>query len=178
MSQKPYPTPAKLSIPIDAYKVSGYRFGDRVRSRIILWARHLGEDVLADPGTSIKAIGEGEVIWSEIRPGSKQRRNWGGIVIIGHTHVSTSEQFYSLYGHITDLQVKVGDVVQAGDLVGKVAAGHTPENGWWARPHLHFGIYTGPWMGQVLPGWAKVFEQRTKMHWWQAPQQFLRRYPK
>lgn len=175
--QKPYPVPQRLTLPVDSYESLGYTLGDRVRSRMVLWARHLGEDVLAKPGTAVHAIGDGQVVWSEMRPGSKEKRNWGGIVIVGHTHATTNDSFYSLYGHISELAVSVGDTVLKGDLVGTVAAGHTPENGWWKKPHLHFGIYVGPWMGQVLPGWARPFEGRTKVHWWRAPKQFIETYP-
>lgn len=177
MEYKPYPTPVRLVPPITPYAITGYGFGDRVRSRVVLWARHLGEDVLADPGTAVHCIGDGEVVWSEVRRGSPDHRNWGGIVIVGHTHAKTGEQFYSLYGHLTTLKVAVGDTLQAGDEVGVVAGGHTPENGWWAHPHLHFAIYDGPWMGQILPGWSRVFERRTKMRWWQVPGRFMKKYP-
>ena len=147
-----YPVAPSLQFPVEPYNVKGHVFGARVRSRFFLWARHLGDDVLLTPGTDVSAIGNGQVIWAEIRPGSSQERNWGGIVIIGHQHKATGESFYSLYGHLASLAVREGDEVEAGQLLGKVAAGETPENGWWRIPLVHFGIYVGPWYQTVLPG--------------------------
>ncbi len=171
-----YPVPARLQLPVDSYNQDGYRFGQRVRSRVILWARHLGEDILAKPGMNVKAIGAGEVVWSETRLGGPNKRNWGGIVIIGHQHKETGQAFFSLYGHMTDITVKAGDEVGLGQPIGVIAGGQTPENGWWKLPHLHFSVYTGPWTNQVLPGYTRFFEGRTKFRWWSRPRQFIEEY--
>lgn len=171
-----YPQPAKLIYPLEPYRVGGYRFGERVRSRWILWARHLGDDVVVDAGTLVKVIGEGEVVWTEIRPGSLERRNWGGVVIVGHTSKQDGSAFYSVYGHMTDLAVQVGQRVAAGQVMGNIAAGSTPENGFWKIPHLHFAIYTGPWQSDILPGYARPFAGRTKFKWWQEPATFIAAY--
>jgi len=166
----------QLQLPVPAYEVKGYHFGERVRSRIILWARHLGDDVVLPVGAHVKAIGHGRVVWSEIRPGSRERRNWGGLVVVEHTHKTSQAPFYSLYGHMKDLEVKVGDQVETGRLLGNVAPGPSPENGWWKTPHLHFGIYVGPWTDAVLPGYKRFFDDRTKFAWWRDPQQFIEEY--
>ncbi|HSX25321.1 MAG TPA: M23 family metallopeptidase [Candidatus Andersenbacteria bacterium] len=166
----------KLEFPIQPYEVTGYRFGQRVRSRMILIARHLGDDILADPGTEVHVIGDGIVVWSEVRLGTPQKRNWGGIVIIEHLHVTTGAKFYSVYGHLEHLAIHVGEEVKLGDRIGLVAKGASPENGFWKLSHLHFGIYTGPWTGKVLPGWLRPFEGRTRFSWWQDPKKFVEGY--
>lgn len=165
-----------LHLPVSPYVVGGYTFGQRVRSRIILWARHLGDDVIVPPGTPIQAAGDGQVVWAEVRPGSLEKRNWGGIVIVSHTHKTTGQTFYTLYGHMNHLRVKIGDTVTAGQQVGEVAAGRTAENGWWKTPHLHFGVYLGPWTDAVLPGYKRFFDDRTRFHWWRNPQVFIKEY--
>ncbi|OGY32968.1 MAG: hypothetical protein A3C02_02540 [Candidatus Andersenbacteria bacterium RIFCSPHIGHO2_02_FULL_45_11] len=162
-----------LRLPIEPYEVTGYAFGQRVRSRKILWARHLGDDILAEPGTKVVCIGDGKVVWSEMRLGTNEKRNWGGVIIVEHTNSETGLVFYSVYGHITNLAVSQGAQVAVGDHIGDVAPGSTPENGWWKLPHLHFGIYTGPWMQKVLPGYARPFEGRTKFSWWENPKSFI-----
>lgn len=177
-SGKTYPAPQRLHFPVEPYVVSSRAFGERVRSRIILWARHLGDDIALSPGTAVTAIAEGKVVWAEVRAGSLQHRNWGGVVILGHKHKDTDEAFFSLYGHLKDLTVQRGDVVTAEQRLGVVAPGNTAENGWWKTPHVHFGIYTGPWVGAVLPGYARPFDGRTKFAWWQRPQPFIERYNK
>lgn len=141
-----------------------------------MWARHLGDDILADAGTPVVASGPGTVVWSEVRPGWPGKPNWGGIVVIGHTHKDTKEAFYTLYGHMTKLHVRVGDVVEGGRLIGEVAAGHTSDNGWWKLSHLHFAVYIGPWSEHVLPGYTRPFEGRTKYKWWRDPREFIREY--
>jgi murein DD-endopeptidase MepM/ murein hydrolase activator NlpD len=184
-----------LKLPVEPYIVNGYHFAQRLRRRIILWATHLGDDVVAEPGTPVYAIGEGEVVWSEMRLGTSEHRNWGGLVII--KHVITSPQtlssieergdhevvgeivFYSIYGHITNLQVKKGERVQLGQTLGVVAPGNTPENGMWVTPHLHFAIYTGSWREKVLPGyarlddWLRLSPRRTRLAWWHNPRDFI-----
>lgn len=165
-----------LMLPIDPYAVTGYTFGQRVRSRKILWARHLGDDIVALEGTKVVCIGDGKVVWSEIRGGTKEKHNWGGVVIVEHINPATGLFFYSVYGHLKDLGVQQGEEVSKGVSIGVVAGGNTPENGYWQLAHLHFGIYTGPWMHKVLPGYARPFEGRTKFSWWVDPKSFIESY--
>lgn len=169
-------TAGALRLPVESYEVMGYKFGQRVRSRKILWARHLGDDILTDAGTKVVCIADGKIVWSQMRLGTPEHRNWGGVVIVEHINIQTGLPFYSIYGHITNLTVSQGSTVSMGDHIGDVAAGSTPENGCWKLPHLHFGIYTGPWTQSVLPGYARPFEGRTKFSWWQNPKPFIEAY--
>lgn len=171
-----YPIPPRLALPLSSYVVNGYRFGERAAGRWWLPAWHLGEDIIIATGTPVVAIGAGQVLWSAIRPGSQRRRNWGGLVIIGHCRDGRQQPFYSLYGHITDLTVKVGEQTAAGQQLGVVAPGPSPANGWWQTAHLHFAVYTGPWFNQVLPGYKRLWRPGTKMAWWQPPQKFIEQY--
>lgn len=175
-----------LVFPIEPYELKPgvYRFGTRVRSRWILWARHLGDDLVVPPGTLVRAIGGGEVVWAAIRPGSAEKKNWGGLIVVKHDNQKAQvskhkiQMFYSLYGHMTGLRVKEGEEVKASQQIGEVAAGLTPENGWWKIPHLHFAIYTGPWTGEILPGYKRFWDGRTKMAWWRDPKPFIEEYNK
>lgn len=176
-----FPAPQKLQLPIEPYDVSGHRFGKIIRRWWILWARHLGDDVVVPPQTPVKAIGDGKVVWSQMRPGDELNRNWGGLIIIAHQcHFKPQDKnnktFYSLYGHLRDLKIKKDDQVHAGQPIGLVAEGYTPENGWWKTPHLHFSIYTGPWENEILPGYNRIEEFRTKTKWWRDPKQFITSY--
>lgn len=171
-----YPLASQLQLPLTPYVVAGYRFGQRVRRRWGLPAWHLGDDLIVPAGTSVASVGAGRVVWAAIRPGSPARRNWGGLVIIGHRRTDNQLSFYSLYGHLTSLVVTTGQEVAGGQPLGVVAAGLTPENGWWQKAHLHFAIYIGPWFHQVLPGYKRLWAPRTKMAWWAAPQKFIEQY--
>ena len=160
-----------LQLPLEPYQVGGYAFGERLRRRFGVPAVHLGEDVVAEPGTRVNAIGAGRVVLAKMLLGSEEKRNWGGVVIIQH------QTFYSIYGHLKVLQVKSGEAVTGGQSLGEVAGSSTPENGWWKIAHLHFAIYTGPWQGQVLPGWWRPERfWRTRLSWWHAPRAFIEEY--
>lgn len=171
-----YPVPDELVFPIVPYAVTGYSFRQRVWRRLFLWATHLGDDIDAPPGTAVVAIGSGEVVWSEMRLGSATKRNWGGVVVIGHGSRDGRSPFFSIYGHVRDLAVHVGDQVVGGQEIGLVAEGSTPENGWWQRPHLHFAVYVGPWRDVILPGYKRPEEFRTKLRWWRNPKTFIEAY--
>jgi murein DD-endopeptidase MepM/ murein hydrolase activator NlpD len=180
-----YPVAQQLQLPLEPYELKDgvYRFGTRVRSRVILWARHLGDDIVVSPATRVCSIGSGKVVWSGIRAGSAMKKNWGGLIVLEHEHRNPNDQipmtkFYSVYGHITDLKVRVGEHVQMGQEIGAVASGNTPENGWWKIPHLHFGIYVGPWTGEILSGYKRLFDGRTKFKWWRDPLPFIKEYNK
>ena len=164
----------KLILPVEPYDVSGYEFGSKVGRWVGFRATHLGDDAVVPAGTNVKAIGDGEVVWSEVRAGSEEKRNWGGIVVIEHKF--EKEVFYSIYGHLKDLEVRVGDKVVVSQKLGVVADSLTPENGWWKIPHLHFAIYTGPWNEEILPGYFRIWERRTKKKWWKSPKDFILKY--
>lgn len=169
-------SPTPLQLPLTPYTIGGYGFRQRLRRHIILWATHLGDDVVAPPGTTVVAISYGKVVFAEIRPGTAQRRNWGGLVVIEHSDPRDNSTFYSVYGHLNNLHVRVGQRVTPTQPLGNIAASTTPENGWWKIPHLHFAIYSGPWHGQTLPGYKRPEQRRTRLKYWHDPQQFIEEY--
>lgn len=164
-----------LQWPVESYTTGDYlKYRERIRRHKILWATHLGDDVVAEAGSLVGAIGAGEVVMADILPGSAEHRSWGGVVVIRHQPQKQTETFYAVYGHMKDLRVAKGDQVTKGQELGQVAGGYTPENGWWKHSHLHFAIYTGPWRGEVLPGyWRPEQFWRTRLAWWHDPQTFI-----
>jgi len=178
MSIVSYPIPQQLQVPIEPYTTGDYHhFGKQLPFKKVLHIIHLGDDVQALPDTPSQAIGDGEVVFSEIKAGKADHKTWGGLVVIGHTDKKTNQVFYSVYGHMYKLAVAVGTGVTKGQVIGYVAPALTPENGWWQHPHLHFSIYTGPWHGQILPGYKRPTEfWRTRLEWWKDPQTFISRY--
>ncbi|HEV7826735.1 MAG TPA: M23 family metallopeptidase [Mycobacteriales bacterium] len=86
--------------------------------------QHKGLDIGATTGTPIRAVGEGTVRLARWYGG------YGNAVIIDHANgVST------LYGHASELDVKPGQRVTAGQLIGKV--GSTGDS---TGPHLHLEV--------------------------------------
>jgi murein DD-endopeptidase MepM/ murein hydrolase activator NlpD len=89
------------------------------------WKPHSGIDLAASYYTPITAADTGEVIWVGW--------DWSGLgwaVKISHgNYIST------IYGHMADYVVKVGQYVNKGDLVG-----HEGSTGASTGPHLHFMV--------------------------------------
>jgi murein DD-endopeptidase MepM/ murein hydrolase activator NlpD len=167
----------QLQLPVEPYRLTpeGRRFGEKVRRRVILWGVHLGDDIVLPPGSPVKAAGAGEVVLARIFPGSEVHRSWGGLVVLRHN--AKERVFYTLYGHLKNLKVMPGNTVVAGQVVGEVAEGSTPDNGWWSTAHVHFAVYTGPWREGALPGyWRPEQFWRTKLSWWHDPKYFIEEY--
>jgi len=116
------------------------------------------------------------VVYSKLHAGSKEKPNWGNIIIIAHKNPKNKKAFFSLYGHLKNRLVKKGDSVKLGQTIGTIGKGNTAENGWWKEEHLHFAIFTGQFPNKVLPGYWTKKSQRTKLNDWQNPTRFIREY--
>lgn len=86
--------------------------------------RHSGLDIDGDTGDPIVAANRGEVVFA----GELVRT--GNTVIIDH-----GMQLFSSYLHMSAFDVKAGDFVEKGDLIGKVGS-----TGFSTGPHLHWSI--------------------------------------
>ena len=112
-----YPLPYAVSIT-DAY---GYRI--HPLSGTYKW--HNGVDLAAGSGTAIYATQSGTVT------SACYNEAYGNMVTINHAN-----GYSSLYGHMTNYIVSVGDYVTQGQTIGYVGS-----TGWSTGPHLHFTIY-------------------------------------
>ncbi|MDV4150792.1 peptidoglycan DD-metalloendopeptidase family protein [Clostridium sp. AL.422] len=99
------------------YMTSGY--GERWNSF------HKGIDIAGDIGDNVFAAMDGEVIYAEYNDGG-----YGNLIIIEH-----EDDMNTYYGHLSEYNVKLGDRVKKGDIIGKV--GNT---GFSTGPHLHFEL--------------------------------------
>lgn len=106
--------------PIDSQLTSG--FGRRRIVNNQPRSPHAGVDFKAEAGTPIKAANSGKVVLSENLFFS------GNTVVIDH-----GLGLYTYYGHCTTLQVKNGEMVKKGQLVGTVGS-----TGRVTGPHLHW----------------------------------------
>lgn len=99
---------------------------------------HTGLDITGAKGTDIHASESGTVIRTntscEHDYGKEESCGCGGgygnFIIIDH-----GNEFITLYGHLTEVDVEVGDVVKKGDLIG-----HMGSTGFSTGDHLHFEI--------------------------------------
>jgi len=104
-------------------------FGPRMDPFRNLYAMHRGIDFRAPTGEPVLATAQGVVITAE----KNSKSGFGTVVVIRHKNGITT-----LYGHLSEYSVKVGDKVKPGDVVGKV--GNTGRS---TGPHLHYGIRVG-----------------------------------
>lgn len=104
--------------------------------------KHMGWDFGTPTGTPIWATCAGEVV--EAVAGT---RGYGHYVMIWHKE----HRFYSLYGHLSKIEVKKGDQVAMKQVVG--LSGNTGAS---TGPHLHYEIRLCDENGKLVPvrGWA------------------------
>jgi len=97
---------------------------------------HPGVDIRVDSGTPVLAIGSGTV------HKSYDSSSWGGLVVIKHT--LPNETVWSVYAHLKQRNVSVGQTVSMGQQIG-LSGGATsdPNHGTSTGPHLHFQIDKG-----------------------------------
>ena len=117
-------TPKQLTAPLDGDLEVTSPFGPREHPVIGQELDHLGIDLVAPLGTSVKAAERGVVAW--------EGRKWGygNCIVIRHsTHLA------SIYGHLSHINVHVGQSVSKGEAIG--LSGST---GFSTGPHLHFEV--------------------------------------
>lgn len=84
---------------------------------------------------SVKAIAAGKII------DATTAQDYGGVVAIQHK--INSQPIVAIYGHLDPAALPdAGASVQAGDVIGRLGVGFTPETD-GERKHLHFGLYKG-----------------------------------
>ncbi|ANU27002.1 murein hydrolase activator EnvC family protein [Planococcus versutus] len=95
---------------------------------------HLGMDIANSTGTPIVAAASGVVSHAGNMGG------YGNVVII--THSINGQTHSTVYGHMSSINVSVGQSVSQGQQVGGM--GNTGRS---TGTHLHFEIHVGPWNG-------------------------------
>lgn len=101
-------------------------FGYRIHPIYKIRKLHTGMDFTASVGTEIYSTGDGEVVRVE-----RKRTGYGKNVIIRHGY-----GYETLYAHMSKIEVKVGQKVQRGEVIGLV--GNT---GTSVGAHLHYEVH-------------------------------------
>lgn len=110
--------------------VDGATVGTPYRMSGSMWSSgyHTGVDFVVPTGTSLKAVGAGEVVSA----------GWGG-AYGNQVVIKLNDGHYAQYAHLSQLSVSAGQTVMAGQQVGLSGA-----TGNVTGPHLHFEIRTTP----------------------------------
>lgn len=113
----------KFRVPLDGV-ISGKNFGRRRVLNGQPGSPHTGVDFPAPSGTPVHAAQAARVVLAEALFFA------GNTVVLDH-----GLGVYTLYGHLSEIDVKPGESVAAGAILGKVGA-----TGRVTGPHLHWGL--------------------------------------
>jgi murein DD-endopeptidase MepM/ murein hydrolase activator NlpD len=120
--------------PIWDYRYGGIYFGPDVI--------HTGIDLPAPRGAEVLAAGSGTVIWAGIGLYSGSRYDlkdpYGLAVAIRHDFGYKDQPLYTIYAHLDEVGVIIGQKLKTGETLGKVG-----DTGNTTGPHLHFEVRVG-----------------------------------
>jgi len=97
---------------------------------------HHGVEFQNEFGTPVYSAGDGEIVFADtdkVTLFSQWSNFYGNLIVIKH-----EDDFYTLYAHLSAILVKVGDIVNTGDLIGQVG-----QTGGATGSHLHFEVRYG-----------------------------------
>lgn len=134
----------RLLFPLIGSAVTTSGFGYRLHPVLGSWLMHAGRDLAAPEGTPVVAALSGRVVSSGLAGG------YGLAVELEHDRPRRR----TLYGHLSELYVKDGEMVRQGEVIGRVGS-----TGLSTGPHLHFELrlpQDGGWVatdpGDLDPG--------------------------
>jgi murein DD-endopeptidase MepM/ murein hydrolase activator NlpD len=134
----------RLLFPLIGSAVTTSSFGWRLHPLLGSWLMHSGRDLAAPEGTPVVAALSGRVVSSGLAGG------YGLAVELEHDRPRRR----TLYGHLSELYVKEGEMVRQGEVIGRVGS-----TGLSTGPHLHFELrlpQEGGWVatdpGDLDPG--------------------------
>jgi murein DD-endopeptidase MepM/ murein hydrolase activator NlpD len=122
----------QINWPLQNYRYGGEFFQDVV---------HTGVDIPAPKGTPVLAAGSGKVVWAGYgvyRGGYDVTDPYGLAVTIRHDFGYLGDTLFTIYGHLDQVDVALGQIVQTGEPIGLVG-----ETGRVTGPHLHFEVRLG-----------------------------------
>ncbi len=134
---------AFLASPLEFSRVTS-GFAMRMHPILQRMRAHMGVDYGAPTGTPVRTVADGTITFAGTQNG------YGNVIEVRH-----SGNRSTLYAHLSKVQVRNGDRVEQGQVIGAVGA-----TGWATGPHLHFefrvaGVHQDPLIA------AKAAEQAT-----------------
>lgn len=125
--QKPIHLPANNTVD------ESYRYGTTVKRKR---DPHQGVEFLNKFGTPVYAAGDGEVVFAgmdEEAIYSPWKIFYGNLIVIRH-----ADDIYTLYAHLSKIDVRIGQQADAGEKIGEVG-----QTGVAIGSHLHFEVRRG-----------------------------------
>jgi murein DD-endopeptidase MepM/ murein hydrolase activator NlpD len=94
---------------------------------------HMGVDLAAPEGTPVLAPADGVVVLTGAEGSLGRYFGYGNHIVIAH-----SGRLETIYGHLDQVDVKAGDIVGRGQVIGLEGS-----TGYSTGPHLHFEVHLG-----------------------------------
>ena len=121
--------PAIMPVANEDLKKTASGWGYRIHPIYKVRKMHYGMDFTAPVGTPVYSTGDGKVL--EVSGSKRSRSGFGLVIKIDHDY-----GYETIYAHLNSFNVKVGQVVKRGELIGYV--GNT---GGSTAPHLHYEVH-------------------------------------
>lgn len=127
-----------LNPPVSEQLDTSYRYGSTRNGKL---DPHFGVEFLAPSGRAVLAAANGEVVVAgddSTTPYCAWKRYYGNLVVIKHSVPWQDEPLFTLYAHLSEVSIRVGQQVKAGEEIGKAGMSGSA----WG-PHLHFEVREG-----------------------------------
>jgi murein DD-endopeptidase MepM/ murein hydrolase activator NlpD len=119
------------------WALEDYRYGGVFFRNVV----HTGIDIPLKVGSPVYAAGSGRVAWSGFGLMSGETNPddpYGLAVVIRHDFGYQGQTLYTVYGHLSETNLVIGQPVKSGEVIGLSGA-----TGKVTGPHLHFEVRIG-----------------------------------
>lgn len=111
-------------LPWPCHGIVATKFGKVIHPKYNTKTKNNGIDISSKYGNNVYAIAAGKIAYADRFMG------YGNLVLIDHL-----DGYYSLYGHLSEILVNIGDEISVGRIIGRVG-----ESGSLSGPMLHFEL--------------------------------------
>lgn len=116
---------------------------------------HTGCDIVMPGNKSTYILASAYGVVDGITKNDGNDHGMGNCIVIRHKVVVNSKgataTFYTLYAHLDSVNVKAGQAVAAGDIIGVMGRTGKGKPDWWDTIHLHFEVKTVGVTGTPAP---------------------------